>query len=73
MGDAADAMGAMKAVEQYRRAQDRESGPEKLTAAGIEFKVFNGGAHLRINAKGLNIDLWCLPLVVFYVVDRTEV
>jgi hypothetical protein len=56
MGDMADSLGAMKAVQQFERTQKRNSAPEQLTAASISFKSFNDGAHLRLYAKGVNID-----------------
>lgn len=58
MGDMAEAMGAMKVVQKYRRAQRRDSAQDQLTAANIKFKVFNDGAHIRIDAKGVTIDFW---------------
>lgn len=58
MGDMAEAMGARKAVEQHRRSQERESAPKQLALAGISFKSFNDGAHLRIHARGVDIDFW---------------
>ena len=58
MGDAADSFRAIKALRQYERAQKRESAPAQLTAANICYRSFNDGAHMRIYAKGFDIDFW---------------
>lgn len=58
MGEAADSMGAMKAVQQYQRSQNREAAPAKLNAAGIDFQSSNGGAHIIIKHGDAVIDFW---------------
>lgn len=58
MGEAADSMGDMKAVQQYQRSQNRDAAPAKLNAAGIDFQSSNGGAHIIIKHGDVVIDFW---------------
>jgi hypothetical protein len=41
-----------------RRARHRESSPELLSAAGIEFVSKNNGAHLIVTHNGATVDFW---------------
>lgn len=52
------AFNALKKERQAKRAQNRESSPAVLRAAGVDFTEHNGGAHLVVSHGGVTADFW---------------
>ena len=48
----------VKAIQQQKREQNRLSGAEHLTKAGIQFTSKNDGAHLIITHANKIVDYW---------------
>ena len=53
-----DIFRAHQKERQAKRASNRQSGPEVLRAAGIQFQIKNDGAHLIVQARDHVIDYW---------------
>lgn len=58
MGDQADIWRDVAGASQDRRAHNRESSAELLTARGYTFESKNGGAHLIVRNGAKVVDFW---------------
>jgi hypothetical protein len=58
MSEVIDYFRDMKAIEKERRAENRATGPEALTAAGFLFDVKNAGTHLIVRTNRGLVDYW---------------
>jgi hypothetical protein len=59
MSDMGEIGKIMKSLSRERRANNRESSPKLLEAAGIRFVSKNVGAHLIVTANdGTRVDFW---------------
>ena len=56
--DMGDMWREVKKHRQQKRARNRQSSPQQLTAAGIAYETKNGGSHLVIEPNGHRIDFW---------------
>ena len=61
MNDEAEAWRALKLLKQEKRASNRQSSAELLTASGIVFTSHNNGAHLIVEGPTTHIDFWPGP------------
>ena len=53
-----DVSPVLKSESQRRRANNRQSSPHMLKAAGFDFEVKNNGAHLIVSGPAGVADFW---------------
>lgn len=53
-----DVTPALKQRSQEKRASNRASSADMLTARGVKFAAHNAGAHLVVSADGHTVDFW---------------
>lgn len=58
MSDIGDDFNALRKLRQVKRASNRQSSAEALTAAGIAFESKNFNIHLVVSAPRGLIDFW---------------
>ena len=58
MNDVSEMWSAYKAERQDKRANNRQSSAEYLSARGIHFTSHNDGAHLIVTGPTCFIDFW---------------
>lgn len=73
MGDMGDTFNALKEESRNRRKRYRDYAPGILTDAGVNFKIFNAGAHIIIMSKDSRpiIDFW--PGTGLFINRKTRV
>ena len=57
MGDMGDLFNEMKNESKTRRESHRNNAPKILSDAGLNFIVYNAGAHLVLPYQGV-VDFW---------------
>lgn len=58
MGDMGEVFNAMREAGKQKRARNRDSSPQILTSAGIEYDDLNCGYHLKVHHKDKVADFW---------------